>query len=340
MAHDDQLAVLFPGQGSQAPDMRVQVERHRPDLLKLATAEVGVDLFERAGEGTRWAQPAIFCAALAGWERLMARLEVGALPRYAPDEDVARVRLEPGVLAGHSLGEIAALVAADALDAADGLRLVAARGRLMQEAAEQTGGGGMMAVRVSGRAPDAGDDAGRTAARPASEADDDAGRTATGRERAAIEQVADATGLALANDNAPDQLVLSGSLEALAAGEHELRERGVRAKRLPVAGAFHSPLMEPAVAPFRAVVEAVEIREPRIPVLSCVTAAPFTDVRAQLVASLTRPVRWTDVLHALRSRGVTRCVETGPGQVLTGLVRKTLKGVDAQSPLGMEAARA
>ena len=100
MAGNGQVALLFPGQGSQTPDMREQVERHRPDLLELAEAEVGDDLFERAGEGTRWAQPAIFCAALAGF-------------------DVLRDRVQPDLMAGHSLGEIAALAAADALTAED-----------------------------------------------------------------------------------------------------------------------------------------------------------------------------------------------------------------------------
>jgi [acyl-carrier-protein] S-malonyltransferase len=283
---DGQLALLFPGQGSQTADMRDQVQEHRPDLLELALAEVSDDVFERAADGTRWAQPAIFCAALAGWAQL-------------------KDRLDPAQMAGHSLGEITALVAADAIDAADGLRLVATRGRLMQEA----GGGGMMAVRVR----------------------DD---------RAPIEEVAAETGLTIANDNAPDQLVLSGAVDALERGEELLRERKVRAKRLPVAGAFHSPLMEPAVEPFRDVVAQIEFREPRVPVLSCVTAAPFEEVGEQLVAALTNPVRWTDVLRALQARGATRFVETGPGKVLTGLVRKTLDGVEAEAPLTMETADA
>jgi len=272
--------MLFPGQGSQTADMREQVEAQRPDLLELARAEVSDDLFERAGDGTQWAQPAIFCAALAG---------------YAQLED----RYEPDLMAGHSLGEITALVAADAIDAADGLRLVAARGRLMGEAR----GGGMIAVRVRG-------------------------------ERAPIEEVAAETGLTIANDNAPDQLVLSGALDALDRAEELLGERKVRAKRLAVGGAFHSPLMEPAIAPFREVVEAIEFREPRVPVMSCVTAAPFDDVPEQLVAALTHPVRWTSVLRTLHDRGATHFVETGPGRVLTGLVRKTLDGVEAEAPLG------
>jgi [acyl-carrier-protein] S-malonyltransferase len=289
MAGDGHTALLFPGQGSQTPDMREQVERHRPDLLEIARAEVGDDLFERADEGTRWAQPAIFCAALAGF-------------------DVLRDRVEPALMAGHSLGEIAALAAADALTAEDGLRLVAARGRLMQEAAARAADGGMLAVRA--------------------------------RERAPVEQVADECDLALANDNAPDQLVLSGSLDGLAAAEERLREAGVRVKRLPVAGAFHSPLMEPAVEPFRAVVYETEVRDPRVPVLSCVTAAPFDDIRERLVQAITHPVRWLDVMRALEERGATRFVETGPGRVLTGLVRKSLDGLEADAPLAMEAANA
>jgi [acyl-carrier-protein] S-malonyltransferase len=284
MARDLRTALLFPGQGSQTTDMRETVERHRPDLLELASNEVGSDLFERAADGTRWAQPAIFCAALAGWES-------------------RRESVEPDVMAGHSLGEITALVAAGAIAAEDGLRLVAARGRLMQESADETGDGGMTAVR------------------------------AREGNRGAIAEVAAATNVAIANDNAPDQLVLSGALSALDDAEAQLKERGVRAKRLPVAGAFHSPLMEPAVEPFRALVNETEIGEPRVPVYSCVTAEPFDNIPALLVRAITEPVRWLDVMRALDARGVTDFVETGPGHVLTNLVRKSLAGA-------MEAARA
>ena len=273
MARDRQTVLLFPGQGSQTADMRDSVERARPDLLELALEEVGHDMFERAADGTRWAQPAIYCAALAGAEEL----------------DV-----EPDVMAGHSLGEITALVAAGAIGAEDGLRLVAARGRLMQEAAEETGDGGMTAVR------------------------------AREDNREAIAEVAAAANVAIANDNAPDQLVLSGAVDALDSAEAELKERGIRGKRLPVAGAFHSPLMEPAVEPFRAVVESIEFAEPRVPVMSCVTAEPFEDVPSQLVRALTEPVLWLKVVRALDARGVTEFVETGPGTVLTNLVKKSL----------------
>ncbi len=112
----------------------------------------------------------------------------------------------------------------------------------------------------------------------------------------------------------------------------------MRAKRLPVAGAFHSPLMEPAVEPFRALVDDIEVREPSVPVFSCVTAEPFDDIRGRLVEAITSPVRWLEVMHALESRGAARFVETGPGRVLTNLVRKSLDGVEAEAPLAMEAA--
>jgi [acyl-carrier-protein] S-malonyltransferase len=273
MARDRQTALLFPGQGSQTDGMRETVERHRPELLELALEEVGSDLFERASDGTRWAQPAIYCAALAGWREL------------GTDGDV---------MAGHSLGEITALVAAEAMSAEDGLKLVAARGRLMQEAAETTGDGGMTAVRAR---------------------DDN---------RDTITDVAEEAGVAIANDNAPDQLVLSGAVNALDTAEALLKERGVRAKRLPVAGAFHSPLMDPAVEPFRAAVEATEISQPRVPVYSCMTAEPFDDIRERLVQAITNPVRWLEVLRALDARGVTDFVETGPGRILTNLVKKSL----------------
>jgi [acyl-carrier-protein] S-malonyltransferase len=273
MARDQQTALLFPGQGSQTSDMRETVARSRPDLLELAFAEVGDDPFERATDGTRWAQPAIYCAALAGH----AELDVQA-----------------DVMAGHSLGEITALVAAGSLGAENGLKLVAARGRLMQEAAEETGDGGMTAVR------------------------------AREDNREAIAEVAASAGVAIANDNAPDQLVLSGALSALDQAEAELQERGIRGKRLPVAGAFHSPLMRPAVDPFREIVESIEFAEPRVPVMSCVTAQPFEDIPRELVRALTEPVRWLGVVRALEERGATDFVETGPGKVLTNLVKKSL----------------
>jgi len=197
------------------------------------------------------------------------------------------------------------LVAAGALDEADGLHLVVARGRLMQEAGEQNGGS-MLAVKC-------------------------------GREE--VEEVIEGSEVCLANDNAPKQVILSGPEAALEQVADELREAGVRSKPLPVAGAFHSPAMEPAVEDFRAEVESVEIREPSIPVVSSVTARPSPDVADTLVAGITSPVRWVETLHALHGRDIRRFVETGPGNVLTGLTRQTLEDVEALTASELEPAR-
>jgi [acyl-carrier-protein] S-malonyltransferase len=270
-------AIVFPGQGSQTPDMRETVERHRPDLLGQVTEAVGEDPFARAESGTRFAQPAIFCASLAGWE---------ALDRPRGD-----------LLAGHSLGELGALVAAGALGESDALELVALRGRLMQEAGETAGDGGMLALLGRGAADHA------------------AG-------------LADAHGLAVANDNSPQQVVLSGAREALAAAAADAEELGLRAMTLPVTGAFHSPMMASAAPEFAAALDGVEIAEPNVPVLSAVTAAPFDDIRGRLVEALTSPVRWRETLLAMRDLGAERFVEVGPGRVLTGLAKRTLTDVE------------
>jgi [acyl-carrier-protein] S-malonyltransferase len=196
------------------------------------------------------------------------------------------------------------LAAAGALSDSDALHLVAARGRVMQEAG---GEGGMLAVRTSA---------------------------------AQIKRTAARHGLVLANDNSPEQVVLSGPESGLEAILSELREHNVRAKRLPVRGAFHSPAMEPAVPRFRSVLDELELQKPELPVFSCVTAQPFDDVRERLARALTSPVRWLDVLRGLHGRGVTQFVETGPGKVLTGLVKHSLHGVEAESPVRLEAAHA
>ena len=270
-------AILFPGQGSQTSDMRETVSEARPDLLSLADEIVGEDAFARAEEGTRFAQPAIFCASLAGWEGL-----------GRPDGEM---------MAGHSLGELAALVAAGCLSERDGLELVALRGRLMQESGERAGDGGMLALLGAGAA-----------------------------DRAT--ELADAHALAVANDNSPQQVVLSGDRSAFADASAAAKELGLRAMELPVTGAFHSPMMAEAVPEFEAALSRVEISSPRVTVLSAVTAAPFEDVRAQLAQALTVPVRWRETLLAMHDRGGDRFVEVGPGRVLTGLVKRTLKDVE------------
>jgi [acyl-carrier-protein] S-malonyltransferase len=273
-------AVLFPGQGSQTPEMRQLVAERRPDLLALAQEVVGADPFARVDDGTRFAQPAIYCASIVSWEQLVAG------------------GVRPGALVGHSLGEVAALVASDALSAEDGLRLVATRGRLMQESGERSGDGSMLALLGTGAA-----------------------------ERAT--EVADPHGLTVANDNAPNQVVLSGDASAFDDAIATAKGLGLRARKLPVTGAFHSPAMAAASPEFTAALAAIDFRPPSIPVWSSITVAPFDDVPARLADALTKPVRWRETVLALHASGIDRFVEAGPGKVLTGLVRRTAPDAEA-----------
>jgi len=257
------------------------VARVRPDLLALAVEVVGVDPFAKVDDGTAWAQPAIFCASIAGWTEL-----------GSPASEFA---------AGHSLGELGALVAGGRLDESDGLRLVALRGRLMQESGERVSagvGGGMIAL---------------------------LGRDASER----AYEIAAEHELSVANDNSPQQVVLSGARDRLSGAAAAAEEQGLRAMKLPVTGAFHSPLMADAVEPFAAALADVEIRPEGVTtVISAVTAEPFDDVRGRLVQALTGPVRWRETLLALQAYGVEKIIEVGPGKVLTGLAKRTLSDVE------------
>jgi malonyl CoA-acyl carrier protein transacylase len=194
--------------------------------------------------------------------------------------------------AGHSLGEYAALHAAGALTFDDALLLVDERAAAMQDAAAAQPGG-MVAM--------------------------------LGGDPHAIAELARSLGLTIANDNAPGQVVLSGPTEMVdAAVELARADAGARAMKLDVAGAFHSPLMEPAADRLRAALGATPISDPGFPVWSNGSAAPFVDVRRELAENLLRPVRWRETLLALRAHGVDRFVELGPGAVLTGMVKRTL----------------
>ena len=270
-----QPAALFPGQGSHTPEMRELVAQRAPELLERVTELVGEDPFARVQENTRYAQPAIFCASLAGWDAL---------------------DLHPSAAAGHSLGELSALAAAGVLKRDDALELVVLRGRLMGEARN----GSMLAL-VGASLEDA-------------------------------EAIAADGGVIVANDNAPGQVVLSGSLEALDATEQVAGERGTRVIRLDVAGAFHSPAMEPAVEPFRAALDEVEVSEGAFTVFSCASAAPFTDVRAELATALISPVRWRETVVAMHEAGAPSFVEVGPGKVLARMGKRILKGVQFETP--------
>jgi malonyl CoA-acyl carrier protein transacylase len=279
--------LLFPGQGSQTPGMRDVVAEACPELLELAARTVGEDPFDRIADGTRFAQPALYCASVAHWIRA-----------GSPDADF---------IAGHSLGEVGALVAGESVSVEDGLWLAARRGRVMQDVAAKQPVGGMLAL---------------------------LGDEETARRIAATH------GLTVANDNAPGQLVVSGPQGDLDAAGDEAKGERLKAMQLAVRGAFHTEAMAPALADFRAALEEIDVDVPRVPVFSSVTARPFDDVRDELAAALVRPVRWRETLLALRDRGVRRFVEVGPGKVLKGLVRRTLPDVEARILAELEVAHA
>ena len=271
-------ALLFPGQGSQTPEMRDLVAQRCPALLERCLELVGEDPFARVDESTRFQQPAIFCASIAGWRGL-------------PDD------VKPGAAAGHSLGELAALAAAGVLSVDDALELVVLRGRLMAEADDR---GSMIAL--------------------------------VGADEAEAAKVAEAAALTVANDNAPGQIVLAGDRDKFDRAEEVAGELGKRTIRLPVAGAFHSPSMARAVAPFRAALDEVELGEPRFTVFSCASAEPFADVRDELARALIRPVRWRETFTALHDAGAERFIEVGPGKVLARLAKRIVSGTKVETP--------
>jgi len=272
-------AILFPGQGSQTPDMRDLVQRVRPDLLQMAVEAVGEDPFPRADEGTNYAQPAIFCASLAGWEAIGRPVEA--------------------FMAGHSLGELGALVAAGALEERAGLELVALRGRLMHQSGLEAGDGSMFAVLGAGASEHA-------------------------------PEIADAHDLTVANDNSPLQVVISGDKRRFGEAMAQAKELGLRAMELDVTGAFHSPMMAGAVPEFERALADTTFKAPAdgTTVVSAVTAQPFTDPRRELADALTMPVRWREVMLTLHELGAERFVDVGPGRVLTGLAKRTLSDVE------------
>jgi malonyl CoA-acyl carrier protein transacylase len=208
-------------------------------------------------------------------------------------------RPAPACFAGHSIGEIGALAAAGAIDDRDALHLVIARGEAMEEAARSQPPGGMLAVRADR---------------------DEALALARGQ------------GLVLANENAPRQYVLSGPQAGIEAAAALARADGIRTKRLPVAGAFHTAEMVDAVPPFRKALDAVEIGEPAAPVISCSTGEPFAgEIGAALAAAVALPVRWVDVLQKVQAMGVRRYLDAGPGRVLAGLVAHTIEGAEVEA---------
>ncbi|MHB2000401.1 MAG: ACP S-malonyltransferase [Solirubrobacteraceae bacterium] len=280
------LAGLFPGQGSHTAGMRELVERVLPELAADCIGLVGEDPFARAGESTRFAQPAIFCASVATW---------------AADREASAGRpAEPLAYAGHSLGELAALVAGEALSLEDGLRLAVLRGELM--AAERDDDGTMLAL-------------------------------LGGSEEQCEQLLAADERVVLGNDNAPGQAVLAGPREALRELSGVAREQGLRTLMLDVAGAFHSPAMAPAVEPFAAALAEVSFGLPRVKVISCASAAPFVDIRKELAGAIVQPVRWRETMGALAALGADTFVELGPGRVLARLVARNLPGAETIEPV-------
>jgi malonyl CoA-acyl carrier protein transacylase len=204
-------------------------------------------------------------------------------------------------MAGHSLGELGALVAAGALDEREGLELVALRGRLMHQSGLNAGDGegGMIAVLGAGASDHA-------------------------------EEIAEAHDLTVANDNSPQQVVISGAASRLPDALAHAKDLGLRAMELDVTGAFHSPMMAGAVPEFERALADVTFSKPAegTTVISAVTAEPFTDPRSELADALTMPVRWREVMLTLHELGAERFIDVGPGRVLTGLAKRTLSGVE------------
>ena len=286
-------AYVFPGQGSQFPGMG-------KDLYD-ADANARV-FFEHANDVLGFRLTDVM---FTGSEEDLKRTNVTQPAIFLHSVVKAKVMgdlFAPSMVAGHSLGEFSALVASGAMEFADGLKLVAARANAMQKACEAEPGT-MAAI--------------------------------LGLDDAVVEEICAGIAGAVvpANYNCPGQLVISGALDAVNAACEKLKEAGAkRALVLPVGGAFHSPLMEPARAELATAIEYTPIVDPRCPVYQNVDARPHTDparIKANLIQQLTAPVRWTQTMQRMLADGANKVVEVGPGKVLQGLFKKVDRELEA-----------
>jgi len=293
------LAFVFPGQGSQALGMLAELASEYGVVkatFEEASAGAGADLWSISQEGpeellnrTDNTQPALLAAGVAVW-RVWQELH----------------GLEPGVLAGHSLGEYTALVCSGALSLTDAAAVVAERGRLMQAAVPQ--GVGAMAAILGG---------------------DDA------QIAQVCAEVAQGQVVAPANYNAPGQLVIAGHTEAVDRALARLAELGVKkAVKLAVSVPSHCGLMREAADKLAERLESVAWSAPKIPVIQNVEAKSYStveEIRGALAQQLYMPVRWTSCVHELAARGVTRAAECGPGKVLVGLLKRIERAIDGRA---------